>query len=162
MLAKRDEQLGAEEAASGEPSIWASVYRTFRCPGHPCQLGPYCWIRPDNRKHYKLLGPDVETLAEYKQKGYDLESHEHVPEDIRQKLYDKEKESLEGHKRATTSVANLPIPITITVLPAPAGSPAPDMPAKSTPIERLDIPGPLEGQVKDYSAWQQSRVETEA
>jgi hypothetical protein len=78
MLAERGEQLGAEEAASGEPSIWASVYRTFRCPSHPCQLGPYCWIRPNDRKHYKLLGQDVETLAEYKQQGHVLESHEHM------------------------------------------------------------------------------------
>jgi hypothetical protein len=104
----------------------------------------------------------VGTLAEYKQQGCELESHEHVPEDFRQKLYDREKESLEVHKKATTSVANLPIPISITVLPAPAGTPAFDMPSKSTPLERLDIPGPLEGQVKDYSAWQQLRVETEA
>jgi len=67
MLAERDKQVGAEEAASGQPSIWATVYRFFRCPGPPCKLGPYCWVRPDDRKHYKLLGPDIESLVEYKQ-----------------------------------------------------------------------------------------------
>ena len=103
----------------------------------------------------------METLAEYKQQGHVLESHEHVPKDIRQKLYDREKESLEVHKKATTSVANLPIPITITVLPAPAGTPAFDIPSKSTPLEPLDIPGQLEEHVEEYSAWHESRVKTE-
>jgi hypothetical protein len=107
------------------------------------------------------LQPDIESLAEYAQEGHILKLHEHVPMDIRQKLYDREKESLKTHKKATTSVANLPIPITITVLPAPAGIPAPDMPSKSTPLDRLDIPGPLEDQVEGYSTWHESRVKTE-
>lgn len=64
MLAERDEQVGAEEAALGQPSMLADVYRVFRCPGHPCQLGPYCWIDPDDRKHYKLLRPHIESLVE--------------------------------------------------------------------------------------------------
>ena len=161
MLAGRDEQLDAEEAASGEPSEWASMYRLFRCPGHPCKQGPYCWIRPEDGKHIRLLGPDIESLVEYKQQGNELEFHEHVPEDIRQRLYNREKESLVRHKNPTTSVGNLPIPITITVLPAPAGTPTFDIPTKPAPLERLDIPGPLEGQVKGYSAWQEARVETE-
>ena len=38
MLAERDEQVGAEEAALGQPSMLADVYRMFRYPGHPCQL----------------------------------------------------------------------------------------------------------------------------
>lgn len=165
MLAERDEQLDAEEAASGQESLWASVYRYFRCPGHPCQLGPYCWIDPDGKKHYKLLRPDIESLVEYAQKGHIMKSHEHVPEDDRQKLYDREKGSLEAHKKATkatTSVGNLPIPITITVLSAPAGTPALGMPLTSTSPDRLDIPGPLEGQVKEYCTWHQSRVQTAA
>lgn len=81
----------------------------------------------------------------YTQEGYILTLHEHVPQYIRQRLYNREKESLETYKKATMSVANHPIPITITVLSAPAGAPAPDTPSKSTLLDRLDIPGPLEG-----------------
>jgi hypothetical protein len=161
MLDERDEQVGAEEAASGQPSIWAEVYRTFRCPGHPCQLGPYCWINPDGRKHYKLLGPHIESLVEYKQQGHTLRSHEDVPDDVRQQLFDEETESLERHKKPTTSVASSPpIPITITVLPAPAGTLAADIPSESSLIDRLNIPGQLEDQVEGYSAWHESRVKT--
>jgi hypothetical protein len=107
------------------------------------------------------LGLDVETLAEYKQQGYKLESYKHIPEDIRQKLYDIEKESLEVYKKTTTSVANLPIPITITVLPVPAKTPAPNMPSKSILIDCLNIPGQLEEYVAEYSTWHESRVKTE-
>jgi hypothetical protein len=161
MLNERDEQVGAEEAASGQPSIWADVYRTFRCPGHPCQLGPYCWINPDGRKHYKLLGLHIESLVEYKQQGHILTSHEHVPDDIRQQLFDAEKESLDRHKNKTSSAATVPpIPITITVLPAPGGIPAPDVPLESSLTDRLNIPGHLEDQVEGYSAWHESRVKT--
>jgi hypothetical protein len=118
-----------------------------------------CWIRPDDGKHIRLLGPDIESLVEYKQQGHELKSHEHVPDDIRQKLYDREKESLERDKNPT-SVGNPPIPITIAVLPAPAGTQNFPMPSKPIPLERLDIPGPLEEQVEEYGTWHESRVKT--
>jgi hypothetical protein len=97
------------------------------------------------------LGPDIESLVEYKQQGLELKSYEHVPDDIRQKLYDREKESLERYKNPT-SIGNPPIPITITMLPAPARTQNFTMPSKPIPLERLDIPGPLEEQVEEYSA----------
>jgi hypothetical protein len=36
------------------------------------------------------------------------------------------------------------------------------MSSTSTPPDRLDIPGPLEELVKEYSTWHQSRVQTAA
>ena len=39
---------------------------------------------------------------------------------------------------------------------------APDMLLESTSPSRLDISGPLEVQVRDYSPWHQSRVQTAA
>ena len=161
MLAKRDKQLGAEEAASGQPSLWASVYRYFCCPSHLCQLGPYCQVDLADKKHYKLLWPDIESLAEYVQEGHILKLHKHMPIDICQKLYNKEKESLKTYKKAITSVTNLLIPITITVLPALAGILAPNMPSKSTLLDRFDILSLLEDQVEGYSTWHESRVKTE-
>jgi hypothetical protein len=82
----------------------------------------------------------MESLVEYVLEGNTLETHDDVPDSIRQKLYDEEEKSLERHKKKTiTSAASLPpIPITITVQPAPsdqasyvvssqAGTPAADM-----------------------------------
>jgi hypothetical protein len=72
MLAGRDVQLDAEEASSGRPSIFVNVYRLMRCPGHPCRLGPYCWVDPDGKKHYKLFRPHLENLVEYVEQGHTL------------------------------------------------------------------------------------------
>ncbi|KAE8441675.1 hypothetical protein EG329_004547 [Mollisiaceae sp. DMI_Dod_QoI] len=115
----------------------------------------------DEQKAYKLLGPHIEILVEYKQQGHILTSHEDVPNDVRQQLFNEEKESLERHKKPTTSAASVPrIPITIIVLPIPGGIPAADVPSESSLIDRLNIPGQLGDQVEGYSAWHESRVKT--
>ncbi|KAL3420125.1 hypothetical protein PVAG01_08624 [Phlyctema vagabunda] len=109
-----------------------------------------------------MLGPHIESLVDYKQQGHTLQSHEDVPEDIGQQLYAMAKETLERHKKPTTSVASIPpIPITITVLPLPAGIPAADMVSSGNLVDRLDIPGYLEDHVEEYSSWQQCRVRSE-
>jgi hypothetical protein len=165
MLAERAVQLNAEEASSGQPSIWANVYSLMRCPGHPCHLGPHCWVDPDGKKHYKLLTPHLKSLIEYVEQGHTLRSHNDVPEAIREQLYTEERQSVERRKKASsTSTANFPINIT-NVLPAhyqgplgssPAGALAPNIPSISA--HRLNIPGLLDEAVEDYCAWQQSRV----
>jgi hypothetical protein len=162
MLATGALQVDAEQHSTGQSSIWRRVYELMRCPGRPCDKGPHCWCDPVGKKHYKLYTPHMTALVEYMQDGNTLQTHDDVPEDIRRQLYDEEKKSLERHKKTTTpSAASLP-PINITVLPAPAGTPAPDMPSKSTPNDRLDIPGYLDEQVEDYFAWHQSRVKKRA
>lgn len=35
-------QLDAEEASTGELSVWRDVYNLMHCPGPPCHLGPHC------------------------------------------------------------------------------------------------------------------------
>ena len=45
MLNERDAQLDAEENASGEESVWRSVYNLT------CHLGQYCWQDPHGKKH---------------------------------------------------------------------------------------------------------------
>jgi hypothetical protein len=51
-LYQRETQLEAEEEATGKPSITSRVYKVFRCPGPPCNLGPHCWVDPLTKKHY--------------------------------------------------------------------------------------------------------------
>jgi hypothetical protein len=94
------------------------------------------------------------------QDGNTSQTHD-VPEDIRQQLYEEEKKSLERHKKTTTSSAASPPPIHITnVLPASScqsSHPGPDVLSKSTPIDRLNIPGARDQAVEDYYAWQKSQ-----
>lgn len=48
-LAERNSRLDAEQEVSGVPDIWRHVYGIFRCPGAPCDRGPYCWQDPDGK-----------------------------------------------------------------------------------------------------------------
>ncbi len=138
----------------------------MHCPGPPYHLGPHCWVNPIDKKYYKLNSHHLKSLIMHMQDGHMLETHDDVPKKIHDELYIKEQQSLERHQKATrTSTASHP-PITITnVLPAlsyqtshlvslPIGTPAPDMPLKSTPIDHLNIPGLRDVVVKEYCAWQ--------
>ena len=112
----------------------------------------------------------MKSLIMHVQDSYTLKTHDDIPKDICEQLYAEEQQSLKRHQKTTrTSTASYP-PITITnVLPAPsyqtshlvsllAGTPALDMPSKSTPINCLNIPGPWDKAVEDYCAWQKSQV----
>jgi hypothetical protein len=116
MLDDRAVQLGAEQVSSGgQLSTWAYVYKLFRCPSPPCHLGPYCRCDPVGKKHYKLLTGHLKSLIQYMDQGHTLQSHNDVPEDIREQLYREEQQSLERRKKsASTSTAILP-PININV-----------------------------------------------
>lgn len=135
----------------------------MRCPVQSCNLGPHCWCDPDSKKHYKLRSHHLRSLIEHVEQGHELQTHDNVPEYIRQQLYAEEQQGIERRQKpASTSAANFP-PINITnVLPAqyqtplgssPTGTPAPDMPSISAPIHRLNIPGFLDDAVEDYCAW---------
>ena len=158
MLTEGAAQVDAEQHSSGQPSIWRAVYSLMRCTGPPCDKGPHCWRDSVGKKHFKLYTHHMTDLVTYVQDGNTLQTHDDVPENIRQQLYDEEKKSLERHKKTTTtSVASLP-PINITnVLPAPM---APGMPSNSSTIDRLNIAGFRDVVVKEYCAWQQSQVDS--
>lgn len=167
MLAGREAQIEEEEAATGRPSVWASVYRLMRCPGS-CSSGPYCWVDPHGKKHYKISGLLVESLVEYIETGNTVQSHEDVPEYIRRELYAAARQSHGTHKKATGASHH---PVTVNVLLA---SNCPNCPIESlshtgpsqasmrSSVAPLDIPGYLDEQVMEYCAWQQSRVHSSA
>ena len=158
MLAERDTQLEAEEAASGQPSIWSKVYELMRCPVKSCNLGPYCWRDPVSKKHYKLRTSHLIRLVEHVQDGHVLQTNDDMPEYVGQQLYAEEQQGIERRQKpASSSATNCP-PINITnVLPAPSSQiPAPDMALTSTLVNRLEIPRPRDKAVEDYCAWQQA------
>ena len=86
-LAQREVRLDAEQAVSGAPDAWRQVYTIFRCLEPPCNRGPYCWQDPDSKKHYKLMGHHLRSLAKSVQQGCKLEKHNDVPQDIRMQLF---------------------------------------------------------------------------
>jgi len=166
MLAQRDAQLDEEQQTTGKPSAWNEVYALMRCPGPPCDRGPHCWRDPFGKKHYPLTPRLLKALIKYVEDDNTLKSQDDVPQDIRQQLYDAEKERLERPSKAT----NAPTPqINITnVLPHPHQSSAGSTDdttqasaARSLGKTSLDIPGFRDIAVKEYSKWQQSKVDDE-
>jgi hypothetical protein len=66
MLEERDIQLDAGEDPRG--LSWRDTYNLMRCPGAPCNLGPYCWI-DNGKKHYKLKTHHLKSLVQHVQQG---------------------------------------------------------------------------------------------
>ena len=91
----------------------------MRCPGPPCNLGPYCWRDNVGKKHYKLKTHHLKSLIRHVEQGGPLETHNDVPDDVREQLYAEEQQDAERQRKRTAStVAGLP-PINITnVLPS--------------------------------------------
>jgi hypothetical protein len=174
MLAEGALQVDAEQASSGQPSVWRKVYNTMRCPGPPCKKGYYCWVDPIGKKHYPLNTRQLKSLIMYVQEGHTLDTHDDVPENIREELYAEEQKSLERNQKASGTSAAISPAIHITnVMPPPSGlvshlasvtgSPVPNMPSRQhIANDRLNIPGFRDDAVKEYCAWQQSQVKEPA
>jgi hypothetical protein len=92
MLTERDARIDAEYT-SGQHSVWRDVYRIMRCPGPPCRHeGQYCWQDPVGKKHYKIRTHHLKVLVKFVQGGGNLETHDDVPENVRQQLYAEEEQ----------------------------------------------------------------------
>jgi hypothetical protein len=78
MLNEREAQLDAEENASGQESVWRSVYNLMRCPSPSCHLGPHCWQDTHGKKHYGLRSHHLKRLIALVENGGTLQSHEDV------------------------------------------------------------------------------------
>ena len=168
MLANREAQLDAE-SPSGQPSIWESVYRIMRCPGPPCSLGKWCWQDPVGKKHYSLKTHHLTSLVKYVQDdGGVIETHDDVPNWIREQLYAEERQKL---GRQLQKGPNIPgtnaTPININLLPSQSShSTCADTRATPPTPFPLDvnlrkcpkIPGPRDLAVKSYSEWQEANV----
>ncbi len=130
-------------------------------PGAPCHLGPHCWRDPDGKKHYKLKTHYLKSLIRHVEQGNELNTHNNVPESIRQQLYAEEQQWVERRQKQTrASTANFP-PINITnVLPPQSFQTSTgtsqavtnaDPPSIATKVTRLEVPGLRDVAVKTYS-----------
>ncbi|KAJ5828207.1 uncharacterized protein N7525_006460 [Penicillium rubens] len=99
MLGDRDAQLDAEENACGQQSIWRRVYDLMKCDSAACHLGPYCWLDPKGKKHYRLRTQTLRRLVTYAEKGGILETHKDVPDEIQDELYMEDQQREEKNKR---------------------------------------------------------------
>jgi hypothetical protein len=158
MLAERAAEINAEQEATGQPPAWKGVYETMRCPGPPCPRGPYCWQDPNGKKHHPLKTRELQALVLHVQRGNALETHDDVPDDIRQQLYAAERQQYaRHHKAADKSDSKLPSIVIKNVLPGSHSDTAAQSALPSL-SRRLVIPGFCDTAVEEYSEWQMSRV----
>lgn len=172
MLTERDARIDAEYD-SGKHSVWRDVYRIMRCPGPPCHHeGQYCWQDPVGKKHYKIRTHHLKILVKFVQGGGILETHDDVPEDVRQQLYAEEEQRLEKHEKGlnnSTTGINPPIINNIHVLPAQSSQTSPistmantnAVPSRTSQADPIDISGSFEAAIEEYTKWQLLRVSTE-
>ncbi|KAJ5720259.1 uncharacterized protein N7483_008193 [Penicillium malachiteum] len=166
MITERDAEMDAEQASGGH-GVWRDVYRIMRCPGPPCRHeGQYCWQDPHGKKHYRLRTNHLKMLTRYVQQGGVIETHDDIPDSLREQLYAEESQRLERRNKGSDSLTcgschpvhfHLPsqMPIPTTSAAAESTAPAP----KQT--DTIDIPGLLDIAVKEYAAWHQSRVSSQ-
>lgn len=170
MLADRDAQIDAEQVF-GQHSVWRDVYRVMRCPGPPCRHeGQYCWQDPEGKRHHRLKTHHLKALVKYVEKGGVLETHDDVPDSVREQLYAEENQRLDKKKKAAenSTTGSVCPPININVLPAGSSQqsikpPANDAMASGPGCTKsIIIDGLLDVAVDEYTEWQQSRVSNEA
>lgn len=160
MLADRDAQIDAEQV-SGQHSVWRDVYRVMRCPGPPCRHeGQYCWQDPEGKRHH------LKTLVKYVEQGGVLETHDDMPDSLREQLYAEGDQRHEKRNKLPDNSATYP-PININVLPAGSSQqsvPTPAnnaLPAKTGCAKLIIVHGLLDVAVEEYTEWQRSRVSNE-
>ncbi|OJD25365.1 hypothetical protein ACJ73_03267 [Blastomyces percursus] len=172
MLAERETQIDTEHA-SGQPAAWREVYRMMRCPGPPCHQGAqYCWQDPVGKKHHRLRTHHLRSLVRYVEQGGVLETHDDVPDTIREQLYAEEQQSLERQQKAKQPVMGStypPININVrsaqspqsSMLAASTKAPARFPPSGAADTHPIKIPGLVNVAVEEYSNWHKPRVSSE-
>jgi hypothetical protein len=171
MLNERDAQLDAEENASGQKSVWRSVYNLMRCPSSSCHLGPHCWQDPNGKKHYRLRSHHLKRLIAFVENGATLQSHEDVPENFREELYREEQHRLESQQSKNNKMAGTPgscHPINIHfngTQPGPQSEGSNPMaasamllPPNDQVMDALNILGLRDEAGRNYSVWHEANV----
>lgn len=167
MLTELDDET-ERDRLNGNRAVWRDVYALMRCPGPPCHLGPHCWREPVGKKHYRMLTHQLKQLVLYKEEGNKLESHDDVPDQVRQELFAVEQQRLERQQQSAKQSSKALPPIHITnVLPGHVSDQASDSsgtnvafaatlaPEQTTCVK---IVGQRDIAVHKYTAWQRSQV----
>jgi hypothetical protein len=122
------------------------------------------------KKHYRILTHQLKRLVLYKEEGNKLESHDDVPDDVRQELYAVEQQRLERQQQPGNQASKSMPPIHITnVMPGRTSTGTPDTLTTNREhgmsvtgqSERIKIVGQRDIAVHEYTAWQRSQVHSE-
>lgn len=156
-----EDQLDAERT-SGLSSAWRQVYQLMRCRDKSCKKGTHCFEDPVTQKHYPLNRHHLQSLIDFSNSGGILHTEHDIPDWFHKQL-NAEKELLKTKskdKRSSAHGGGACSPINI-VLPAQTPSSsmlattsatAPVTPSsKTSRYKCLDIPGPRDVAVRDYS-----------
>jgi hypothetical protein len=113
----------------------------------------------------------LKALIKYVEQGGVLETHDDVPDSVREQLYAEENQRVDKNKKAAdnSAIGSMCPPININnFLPAgtsqqstPPLSANEATPAKSSCPEPIMIYGPLDVAVEEYAEWQLSRASNE-
>jgi hypothetical protein len=113
----------------------------------------------------------LKAIIKYVEQGGILDTHDDVPDNVREQLYAEEHQRLSKANKSpnnlTTGSTTLP-PININVLPTQSSQPlissswGTEATSISSQATYLDIPGPLEAAVEEYSGWHLSRVNSDS
>lgn len=155
MLRDLHHQVIAEDL-SGQPPIWRDVYK-MRCPGPPCHHeGQYCWLDPAGKKHYKMRTHHMKALVKYVEQGGILETHDDVPDTIRDQLFAEERQRMDKRQKSPNPpTGSMYPPININVAPTQSPQPSNNTHDRTETTAfgqaDLDIPGPIEEAVEEYT-----------
>ncbi|KAF7174073.1 hypothetical protein CNMCM6106_008192 [Aspergillus hiratsukae] len=108
------------------------------------------------------------TLVKYVQQGGIIETHDDIPDNVREQLYAEERQRLSKQNKSTNgSAGSMPPQININVLPAQSSQPSissswgTEAKPSTVQSELVDIPGLLDQAVEEYADWHLSRVSAE-
>ena len=71
----------------------------MKCDSAACHLGPYCWLYPRGKKHYRSRTQTLRRLFTYVEKGGVLETQKDVPGETWDELYMEDQHRQEKEKR---------------------------------------------------------------
>lgn len=154
MLDERAAELNTEQLTTGLPAASAHVYALFRCPGAPYDLKPWCWFNSQKQRRFELKTHHLRDLVKHVQRGNSLDTHDQVPEALRQQIY-KADEQNQQRKRTTNTTASAPIQIA-NVLPTHAPVQAEIIPKEL--VSPIEPDGFRDVNVEAYGIWQKSQV----
>lgn len=113
----------------------------------------------------------MKALIKYVEQGGHLETHDDIPDSVREQLYAEENQRLERKEKTldNSTIRSMCPPININNFlptgtsqqPMPSSFASETSPAKSARAEPIIVHGLLDVAVGEYAEWQQSRVSNE-
>jgi hypothetical protein len=168
MLGEMENQFSAERT-SGSSGSWRQVYQLMRCRDKTCKQGVHCFEDPVTQKHYPLTQHHLASLRDFVDNNGILRTEDDIPDWFHEQLKaeervlkSKSKDKDSSGRGATDPPINIVLPAQTLTSPVPATSlaGASEMLPASTPrCKRLNIPGPRDVALKNYSEWHASNVD---